>query len=84
MSNNASEIFARYKRQIAKLKFSISDEEKTMSQENNDHESKRKTDSKTCMPDVEEISCETCFELKGNRTGDYWQTLEHISNVFIS
>lgn len=49
-----------------------------MSQENIDHDSKRKTDSKTCMPDVEEVSCETCFELIGKVTGDYWQTFEHI------
>ncbi|XP_078327961.1 uncharacterized protein LOC111104880 isoform X2 [Crassostrea virginica] len=39
-----------------------------MSQENIDHDSKRKTDSKTCMPDVEEVSCETCFELIGKVT----------------
>nr|XP_022294755.1 uncharacterized protein LOC111104880 [Crassostrea virginica] len=41
-----------------------------MSQENIDHDSKRKTDSKTCMPDVEEVSCETCFELIGKVTGN--------------
>lgn len=48
-----------------------------MSQENIEHDSKRKTDSKTCMPDVEEVSCETCFELTGNGTGDCRQTFEH-------
>lgn len=49
-----------------------------MSQENIEHDSKRKTDSKTCMPDVEEVSCETCFELIGKVTGDCWETFEHI------
>lgn len=39
-----------------------------MSQENIEHESKRITDSKTCMPDVEVVSCETWC--KGNGTGD--------------
>lgn len=68
--NKFSLIVCLCRNNTSEILYVISDEEETMSQENIDHDSKRKTDSKTCMPDVEEVSCETCFELIGKVTGD--------------